>query len=143
MPLGLENDILIKSIRATQNTNKLQNQVLANEELFTDAFFHPDTFNFSPFSQPSFAEKICQNLTVDKRSHLFHFCLWLDQRLRYLPEYTMLLCTNPQHACLSPLASLPPLQPLSQQSSLPHHYLYSLQLTVRTLLSAYCLIATL
>lgn len=45
--------------------------------------------------------------SLNKRSHLFCFSLWLVQRLSYLPGYTILLCTNPQLACLSPPSALP------------------------------------
>ena len=83
--------------------------MLANEELFTGAFFpHSDTFDFSPLSQPSFAEKICQNLTVDKRSHLFHFWLLVGSKAALFTRVHNAALHQPPNM---PASRLPPSSP--------------------------------
>lgn len=114
-PGGLPNDILIKSIRVTQNIKQAQNQILANKVPFywgfcNYCFIHIQFSSEEEIllkSQPAFA--------------FLQFCSQLDQRQCYSPQYTMLPCTNPQHAPLPLSLAVSSLPPLSQQSpaSLP------------------------
>lgn len=118
-PGGLPNGILIKSIRGTQNIKQAQNQTLVNKVPFLLGFYcfiHIQLSSEEEFllkSQPAFA--------------FLQFCSQLDQRQRYSPQYTMLPCTNPQHApsltlslsvCLLPASTITTKSP----ASLPRAY---------------------